>query len=85
MRRPTAQGTLVELLPFYARGQPRNRVFDTREIKNEGISLWLGAFASPQHAADNLARGLTCPHLSEADTATLEIPEIIDDWEIVHV
>ncbi len=45
----------------------------------------LGAFASPQHAADNLARGLTCPHLSEADTATLEIPEKIDDWEIVHV
>jgi hypothetical protein len=45
----------------------------------------LGAFASPQHAADNLARGLTCPHLSETDTSTLDIPERIGDWEIVHV
>jgi hypothetical protein len=45
----------------------------------------LGAFASPQRAADDLARGLTCPRLSEGDTSTLEIPEKIDDWEIVHV
>lgn len=45
----------------------------------------LGAFASPQHAADNLARGLTCPHLCETDTSTLDIPEKIGDWEIVHV
>jgi hypothetical protein len=45
----------------------------------------LGAFESPQHAADDLARGVCCPHLSEADTSTLEIPEKIADWEIVHV
>jgi len=45
----------------------------------------LGAFASPQQAADDLARGVCCPHLSEADTSTLEIPEKIADWEIVHI
>jgi hypothetical protein len=45
----------------------------------------LGAFASPQHAAENLARGLTCSHLSEVDTSTIEIPEKIGDWEIVHI
>lgn len=44
----------------------------------------LGAFASPQHAADNLASGVTCSH-AEVDTSTLEIPEKIGDWEIVHV
>ena len=27
----------------------------------------LGEFSSPQQAADDLARGLTCPHLSEGD------------------
>jgi hypothetical protein len=45
----------------------------------------LGAFTSPQHAAHGLARGLTSPHLTEVDTSTLEIPEKIDEWEIVHV
>jgi len=45
----------------------------------------LGEFSSPQQAADDLARGLTCPHLSEVDTSTLEIPEKLSDWEIVHV
>jgi hypothetical protein len=45
----------------------------------------LGAFPSAQHAADNLARGLTCEHLSEVDTSMIEIPEKIGDWEIVHV
>ena len=46
----------------------------------------LGEFASPQQAADDLARGLICPHLSEGDdTSTLEIPEKLSDWEIVHV
>jgi hypothetical protein len=45
----------------------------------------LGEFSSPEHAADNLARGLTCPHLSEADTSTVEMPEKIGDWEEIHV
>jgi hypothetical protein len=46
----------------------------------------LGEFSTPQQAADDLARGLTCPHLSESDdTSTLEIPEKLADWEIVHV
>jgi hypothetical protein len=45
----------------------------------------LGAFASPEQAADDLARGVCCPHLSESDTSTLEIPEKIADWEIVHI
>lgn len=44
-----------------------------------------GAFASPEHAVDHLARGASCPDLSELDTATLEIPEQIAEWEIVHV
>ncbi|WP_345815857.1 hypothetical protein AAGS40_16485 [Paraburkholderia sp. PREW-6R] len=46
----------------------------------------LGEFSSPQQAADDLARGLTCSHLSEGDdTSTLEIPEKLSEWEIVHV
>lgn len=46
----------------------------------------LGEFSTPQQAADDLARGLTCAHLSEGDdTSTLEIPEKLADWEIVHV
>ncbi|NPT44013.1 hypothetical protein GNZ12_22425 [Paraburkholderia sp. 1N] len=45
----------------------------------------LGAFSSPQQAADDLARGLTCPQLSEIDTSMLEIPEKLSDWEIVYV
>jgi hypothetical protein len=46
----------------------------------------LGEFNSPQQAADDLARGLSCPHLSEGDdTSMLEIPEKLADWEIVHV
>ena len=45
----------------------------------------LGEFTSPQQAADEVARGLTCPQLTEVDTSTLEIPEKISDWEIVHV
>jgi len=45
----------------------------------------LGAFASPEHAVDHIARGLSCPELSEVDTATLDVPEQIGDWEIVHV
>ncbi|RKT22737.1 hypothetical protein B0G69_6218 [Paraburkholderia sp. RAU2J] len=46
----------------------------------------LGEFSTPQQAADDLARGLTCPHLAESDdTSTLEIPEKLADWEIVHV
>jgi hypothetical protein len=45
----------------------------------------LGAFSSPEHAAANLAQGLTCPHLSEVDTSTFEIPETLGDWEEVHV
>ena len=45
----------------------------------------LGAFDSPQQAADDLARGVCCPHLSESDTSTLEIPEKIADWDIVHI
>ncbi|SIT41624.1 conserved hypothetical protein [Paraburkholderia ribeironis] len=44
----------------------------------------LGEFATPQQAADDLARGLTCS-LSEVDTSTLEIPDKLADWEIVHV
>lgn len=44
-----------------------------------------GAFASAQQAADVLARGLCCPDSSEVDTATLELPEQIADWEIVHI
>ncbi|MBB5420858.1 hypothetical protein [Paraburkholderia atlantica] len=45
----------------------------------------LGEFSSPQQAADDLARGLSCEHLSELDTSTLEIPEKLADWQIVHV
>ena len=45
----------------------------------------LGEFSSPQQACDDLARGLTCPQLSEIDTSTLEIPEKLSEWEIVHV
>jgi hypothetical protein len=45
----------------------------------------LGAFASPEHAADQLARGACCDSLVELDTATLEVPEQLADWEIVHV
>ncbi len=46
----------------------------------------LGEFSSPQEAADDLARGLICPHLSEGDdTSMLEFPEKLCDWEIVHV
>jgi hypothetical protein len=45
----------------------------------------LGEFASPENAAADLARGLTCPHLCETDTSTLEIPEKITDWEEIHV
>jgi hypothetical protein len=46
----------------------------------------LGEFSSAQAAADDLARGLICPHLCEGnDTSMLEIPEKISDWEIVHV
>lgn len=48
-------------------------------------NMSLGAFPSPEHAADHLARGACCPDLSELDTATLEVPEQIADWEIVHV
>jgi hypothetical protein len=44
----------------------------------------LGEFSSPEHAAADLARGL-CPHASEVDTSTFEIPEGIDGWEEVHV
>ena len=45
----------------------------------------LGAFPSPEHAADHIARGVDCPEMSELDTATLDIPEQIAEWEIVHV
>jgi hypothetical protein len=45
----------------------------------------LGAFPSPQRAAELLARGLTCPDASEVDTATLEFPEKLEGWETVHV
>jgi hypothetical protein len=44
----------------------------------------LGAFTSPEHAADHLARG-ACDCDAELDTATLEVPEQLADWEIVHV
>ncbi|CAE6737307.1 hypothetical protein [Paraburkholderia domus] len=45
----------------------------------------LGEFSCPEQAADEVARGLSCTHLSEGDTSTLEIPEKLCDWEIVHV
>jgi hypothetical protein len=45
----------------------------------------LGAFSTPEKAAEVLAKGLTCPDASEVDTATLELPEKLTDWEIVHV
>lgn len=45
----------------------------------------LGEFSCPEKAADEVARGLTCPQLTEVDTSTLEIPEKLSDWEIVHV
>ena len=40
---------------------------------------------APKHAADQLARGAYCDNLVELDTATLEVPEQLADWEIVHV
>lgn len=46
----------------------------------------LGEFATPEQAADDIARGLTCEHLCDCDdTSTLEIPEKLADWEIIHV
>ncbi|WP_431820274.1 hypothetical protein [Burkholderia sp. F1] len=45
----------------------------------------LGAFSCPEHAVDHIARGVNCPELSELDTATLDIPGEIAEWEIVHV
>jgi hypothetical protein len=45
----------------------------------------LGEFASPEHAAAHLARGVTCPYPCETDTSTLEIPETIGEWEEVHL
>ncbi|NPT55188.1 hypothetical protein [Paraburkholderia elongata] len=45
----------------------------------------LGEFSCPEQAADEVARGLTCPQLTEVDTSTLEIPEKLSEWEIVHV
>jgi len=45
----------------------------------------LGAFASPQQAADDLARGVSCARLSANCTSMLEIPEEIAEWEIVHI
>ncbi|MFL9868531.1 hypothetical protein PQR67_30555 [Paraburkholderia fungorum] len=45
----------------------------------------LGEFSCPEQAADEVARGLSCPQLTEVDTSTLEIPEKLSEWEIVHV
>ncbi len=45
----------------------------------------LGAFQSPEHAVDYLARGVNCAAIDEVDTTALDIPGQIDDWEIVHV
>ncbi|AOJ76133.1 hypothetical protein [Burkholderia ubonensis] len=44
----------------------------------------LGAFSCPEQAADHISRG-DCPQLSDLDTATLEVPHEIAEWEIVHV
>ena len=39
---------------------------------------------APEVAADHISRG-DCEQLSELDTATLEVPHEIAEWEIVHV
>lgn len=44
----------------------------------------LGAFSCPEVAADHISRG-DCEQPSELDTATLEVPHEIAEWEIVHV
>ncbi|MDN7428076.1 hypothetical protein CFB89_13150 [Burkholderia sp. AU16741] len=44
----------------------------------------LGAFSCPEVAADRISRG-DCAQPSELDTATLEVPDEIAEWEIVHV
>ena len=44
----------------------------------------LGAYKSAQQAVSDLARGMTDATSTELDTSTLEIPEKIGDWEIVH-
>ena len=44
----------------------------------------LGAFSCPEVAADHISRG-DCEQLSDLDTATLEVPHEIAEWEIVHV
>jgi hypothetical protein len=42
----------------------------------------LGSYISPQYAADDLADGHTAPPGSGLDTATLNIPYDLAEWEI---
>jgi len=40
----------------------------------------LGSYASPQHAADDLAGGHTFSIPSGIDTSTLDIPDNVSEW-----
>jgi len=42
---------------------------------------FLGAYSSPQHAVDDLAGGHTFSITGGTDTATLGIPEELEEWE----
>jgi hypothetical protein len=44
----------------------------------------LGAYKSAQQAVSDLAHGITAGNSAEFDTSTLDLPERIGDWEIVH-
>lgn len=44
----------------------------------------LGTYQSAQHAADQLAGGSADAPALDVDTSTLEIPDEINEWEIVH-
>lgn len=44
----------------------------------------LGAYKSAQQAVSDLTHGGADTSCAELDTSTLEIPEKIGDWEIVH-